>query len=82
MLDSIVTAISTKLNGGGGAAARTHTLFDHTHFFLKPHPFDQNRFGSRISDINLGRLMRIAIEGPQLTEVNFHQILEIQTTKS
>ena len=26
--------------------------------------------------------MRIAIEGPQLTEVNFHQILDIQTTKS
>ncbi len=26
--------------------------------------------------------MRIAIEGPQLTEVNLHQILVIQTTKS
>ena len=26
--------------------------------------------------------MRVAIEGPQLTEVNLHQILYIQTTKS
>ena len=26
--------------------------------------------------------MRIAIEGPQLTEVNLHQVLDIQTTKS
>ncbi len=27
--------------------------------------------------------MRIAIQGPQLTEVNFHQIIDIiQTTKS
>ncbi len=29
-----------------------------------------------MSDPNLGRLMRIAIEGHQLTEVNFHQLLD------
>ncbi len=26
---------------------------------------------------SIGRLMCIAIEGPQLTEINFHQILDI-----
>ncbi len=41
-----------------------------------------NCLRSRISDINLGRLMRIAIEGPQLTEVNFHQILDIYKQQS
>ncbi len=44
---------------------RNHTLLN------------KNRLRSRVSDINLGRLMRIAIEGPQLSEVNFHQILDI-----
>ena len=43
---------------------------NHTHLI-------KNRLRSRISDINLGRLMCIAIEGPQLTEVNFHQLLDI-----
>ncbi len=43
---------------------------NHTHLI-------KNRLRSRISDINLGRLMHIAIEGPQLTEVNLHQILDI-----
>ncbi len=52
----------------------------HTHVCLTTPTFThliKNCLRSRISDINLGRLMRIAIEGPQLTEVNFHQILDI-----
>ena len=32
---------------------------------------------SRISDINLARLMRIAIEGPNLNSVDFNKILDI-----
>ncbi len=32
---------------------------------------------SRLNDFNLARLMRIAIEGPQLEDVNFDEILDI-----
>ncbi len=69
--------------GGGGEEFRKEGV----HTFVWPQPFFwnhthliKNRLRSRISDINLGRLMSIAIEGPQLTEVNFYQLLE--TTKS
>ena len=37
----------------------------------------KNHLRSRLSDINLGRLMRIAIEGPQLSTVDFDQVLDI-----
>ncbi len=33
---------------------------------------------SRLSDENLTHLMRIAIEGPDLSEVNFNEILDIK----
>ncbi len=36
----------------------------------------KTRLRSRISDSNLPRLMRIAIEGPQLSEVNFNEVLD------
>ena len=32
---------------------------------------------NRLSDINLARLMRIVIEGPELTSVNFNEILDV-----
>ena len=35
------------------------------------------RLRNRLSDLNLTRLMRIAIEGPQLNLVNFNEILDI-----
>ena len=46
------------------------------------HSFSQmklikSRLRSRISDSNLARLMRIAIEGPALKAVNFNQVLDI-----
>ena len=30
-----------------------------------------------VSDIHLARLMRIVIEGPELTSVNFNEILDV-----
>ena len=33
--------------------------------------FVKTRLRNRLSDINLARLMRIVIEGPELTSVNF-----------
>ena len=35
------------------------------------------RLRNRLSDLNLTRLMRIAIEGPQLNLVNFNEIMDI-----
>lgn len=37
----------------------------------------KTRLRNRISDENLPRLMRIAIEGPELTEVDFNEVLDI-----
>ena len=37
----------------------------------------KTRLRSRISGSNLARLMRIAIEGPDLKEVDFNQVLDI-----
>ena len=36
----------------------------------------KSRLGSRISDINLARLMHIAIEGPDSNSVDFNEILD------
>ena len=33
--------------------------------------------GNRLSDINLARLMRIVTKGPELTSVNFNEILDV-----
>ena len=35
------------------------------------------RLHNRLSDINLARLMRIVIEGPELASVNFNEILDV-----
>ena len=40
------------------------------------------RLRSRLSDLNLEHLMKIAIEGPQLTEVDFDAILDIFKEKN
>ncbi len=37
----------------------------------------KNRLRSRLSDVSLTQLMRVAIEGPELTTVNFEEILAI-----
>ena len=37
----------------------------------------KTRLRNRLSDLNLTRLMRIAIEGPRLNLVNFNEILDI-----
>ncbi len=37
----------------------------------------KNRLRSRLSDVSLAQLMRVAIEGPELTKVNFEEILAI-----
>ena len=37
----------------------------------------KTRLRSRLSDVNLARLMRIAIEGPQLSATDFSEILDI-----
>ena len=37
----------------------------------------KTRLHNRLSDINLARLMRIVIEGCELTSVNFNEILEV-----
>ena len=37
----------------------------------------KTRFRNRISDVNLARLMRITIQGPELASVNFDEILEV-----
>ena len=89
----VTTRVSYRIfsgGGGGGGGGRggreAHVakyLIDHAHFCWNHTDLIKKRLRSRISDINLGRLMRIAIEGPQLTEVNLHQIKDIiQTTKS
>ncbi len=37
----------------------------------------KNRLRSRLSDVSLAQLMRVAIEGPEPTKVNFEEILAI-----
>ena len=37
----------------------------------------KNRLRNRLSDVSLPQLMRIAIEGPELTDINFEEILDI-----
>ena len=37
----------------------------------------KTRLSSRMNDVNLARLMRIAIEGPQLSTTDFSEILDI-----
>ena len=37
----------------------------------------KTRLRNRLSDINLCRLVRIAVEGPELNEVNFEEIVDI-----
>ena len=39
----------------------------------------KNRLRNRLSDYSLEQLMRIAIEGPELSEVNFSEILDYKT---
>ncbi len=64
MKDVLLSGFHTEFFSGGG------TLFDHTHFCWNHTHLIKICLRSRIRDINLGRLMRIAIEGPQLIEVN------------
>ena len=40
----------------------------------------KTRLRNRLSDINLCRLMRIAVEGPELNEVNFEEIVDFFIT--
>ena len=42
----------------------------------------KTRLRNRLSDANLQHLMRVAIEGPDLKEVDFNQILDIFKLKS
>ena len=42
----------------------------------------KTRLRNRLSDANLQHLMRVAIEGPELKEVDFNEILEIFKLKS
>ena len=37
----------------------------------------KTRLRNRLSDINLCRLVRIAVEGPELNEVNFEEIVDV-----
>ena len=37
----------------------------------------KTRLRNRLSDSNLSRLMRIAIEGPELSSVDFNEILDV-----
>ena len=37
----------------------------------------KTRLCNRVSDINLARLIRIAIEGPELTAIDSNEILEV-----
>ena len=41
----------------------------------------KNHLRSRLSDINLGRLMRIAIKGSQLSTVDFNQVWTYTSSK-
>ena len=36
-----------------------------------------NRLQNQLSDVSLPQLVRIAIEGPELTDINFEEILDI-----
>ena len=42
----------------------------------------KSRLRNRINDINLSRLMRIAIEGPELSSVDFSEVLDIFKEKN
>ena len=42
----------------------------------------KTRFRNRLSDINLARLMRIAIEGPKISAVDFNEVLEFLKRKT
>ena len=37
----------------------------------------KTRLRNRLSDSNLSRLMRIAIEGPELSSIDFNEILDV-----
>ena len=45
---------------------------------------DEARLRNRISDVNLPKLMYIAIEGPDLSIIDFQEILEVfkETTRT
>ena len=42
----------------------------------------KTRLRSRINDINLARLMRIAIEGPELSIVDFNKVMDVFKEKN
>ncbi len=47
------------------------------HFYFSHMKMIKTRLRNRLSDENLTHLMRIAIEGSDLSEVNFNEILDI-----
>ena len=44
---------------------------------FSPMKLVKNRLRNQLSDVSLPQLMRIAIEGPELTDINFEEILDI-----
>jgi hypothetical protein len=42
----------------------------------------KTRLRNRLADVNLARLMRIAIEGPELADVNFNEIINVLSLKN
>ncbi len=52
------------------------------HFYFSHMKMIKTRLRNRLSDENLTHLMRIAIEGPDLSEVNFNEILDIFKEKN
>ena len=42
----------------------------------------KTRLRNRLTDANLARLMRIAVEGPELADVNFQEVLEVFKEKN
>ena len=54
--------------------ARCHTYRQQPRFFSSRMKMAKTRLCSRLNDVNLARLMKIAIEGPQLSKTDFSEI--------
>ena len=59
------------------ATAAPVTLIKHGYKEVCQMKMVKTRLWNRISDVNLPKLMRIAIEGPDLSIIDFQEILEI-----
>ena len=70
-----IAGLHTRFFSKGGGLSVTLYMY-------RCHAYTSKYLRSRISDINLARLMQITIKGPELTSVDFNEILEVFKEKN